>query len=82
MSFQDNIEPIVSIASGHKQLFGRKLLAACSLVPRQLILWLRRRHEVRRSRRALERLTSHELRDIGLTRNQALTEYRKSLFID
>ena len=82
MTIQDNIELIVSIASGDKQGLVRRLYATCSLVPRQLILWLRRRNDVRRSRRALERLTSHELRDIGLTRNQALTEYRKSLFID
>lgn len=48
---------------------------------RMLAGWLRNRRALRRSRRALERLGEAELRDIGLTRNQALTEYRKSLFI-
>ncbi len=38
--------------------------------------------ERRKSRRALSRLTDTELRDIGITRNQAREEYRKSLYID
>lgn len=38
--------------------------------------------QLRASRRALNKLTDKELRDIGIGRNQAREEYRKSLFID
>lgn len=39
-------------------------------------------HERRRSRRALDRLTAADLKDIGISRHDARNEYRKSLFID
>jgi uncharacterized protein YjiS (DUF1127 family) len=54
------------------------LIPACA----RIHAFLSHRRQLRRSRRALERLTETELRDIGLTRNQAMTEYRKSLFIE
>lgn len=42
---------------------------------------LRRRHERNRSRIALERLNEQQLRDVGLTRVQAVREYRKSRYV-
>lgn len=39
--------------------------------------WWRRALELRRQRRALARLDEHLLRDIGLTREQALAEARR-----
>lgn len=48
----------------------------------RLVLFLRSWREKRRSRRALDRLTADDLRDIGLTRDEARREYRKSFFIE
>ncbi len=38
--------------------------------------------EIRNSRRALNRLTADQLRDIGLTRAEARREYRKSYYVE
>ena len=38
--------------------------------------------EIRNSRRALNRLTADQLRDIGLTRTEARREYRKSYYVE
>lgn len=79
-----NIGTIVSIDTGVKPegakrtVQGVAVMAVLSLAAARFLRW----RELRRSRRALERLSETELRDIGLTRNQALTEYRKSLYID
>lgn len=54
---------------------GRRFAAA-------FVELLRRWHTRRRSRRALDRLTTTELRDIGISRHEARNEYRKSFFID
>ena len=44
---------------------------------RSLIAWLRAAAERRRQRRALAMLDDHLLRDIGVTRDQALTEAQR-----
>lgn len=38
--------------------------------------------EIRNSRRALNRLTADQLRDIGLTRAEARREYQKSYYVE
>ena len=43
---------------------------------------LRRWDDIRRSRRALHQMTDWELRDIGLRRDEARAEYRKSFLFD
>lgn len=53
--------------------------AASSAGPRRtLALWIRRR----RTRRALARLTADELRDVGLTPEQAARETAKPFWAD
>jgi uncharacterized protein YjiS (DUF1127 family) len=48
-----------------------------SSLGRSLIAWLRAAAERRRQRRVLAGLDDHLLRDIGLTREQALVEARR-----
>ena len=44
--------------------------------------WFRHDTALRRSRRALLDLSDEQLRDVGLTRSQALAEGRRSLYLD
>lgn len=57
---------ILSIRRGEAASFGRSL-----------ITWLRAATERRRQRRVLEMLDDHLLRDIGVSREQALAEARR-----
>ncbi len=47
---------------------------------RALLAWIARFREERRQRDALLSLSDYELRDIGITRYDAVTEARKSLW--
>ncbi|ALJ34187.1 DUF1127 domain-containing protein [Azospirillum brasilense] len=47
---------------------------------RTLLAWIARTREERRQRAELLSLSDHELRDIGITRYDALTEARKGLW--
>lgn len=49
---------------------------------RRLVVWMTREAALRRSRRALLDLTPDQLRDVGLTRDQALREGRRSFYLD
>lgn len=80
------IVPIVSFSkTGMAVENGR---AVSGLPPVLVTIWLkvrsgyRRWREIRRSRRALCRLTQDQLRDIGLSRGEASREYRRSFYID
>ena len=82
--YADNVS-ISPIAEGFNPGECNAVVVADGIVRRSIRrvgLWLKLWHQRRRSRRALDRLTAGELKDIGITRHDARNEYRKSLFIE
>ncbi len=78
MRNMDTIDTIeVCDKSGERRSAQRLVLPSWRL-PERLALWLR----ARETRRTLRDLTDDELRDIGLTRREAMIEVRRSFFWD
>lgn len=88
MTKRDNIGLIVAVESdnhvrrdGMLSLVWRGIAHEIIRALGGIVGVMRRRHERNRSRLALERLNEQQLRDVGLTRVQAVREYRKSRYI-